>query len=127
MERHQSKLQIQNGLDQQEVNSQTSELSQSQRDTLIRENLRLEYDLPKDFTIEVVSSVEEMEAAFRILHDAYVDAGYMKPHPTGMRILPQHLLLTTTVVVAKLGQEVIGTVSMIRDSALGLPWIGFSI
>jgi hypothetical protein len=45
----------------------------------------------------------------------------MAPHPTGMRIIPQHLLLSTTIVVVRFGNEVIGTLSFVRDNYLGLP------
>lgn len=91
------------------------------RAPLQRKMINLNYEVPKEFSIGLPKNVEELDEAFRILHDSYVAAGYMAPHPTGMRIIPQHLLLSTTIAVARLGNEVIGTLSFVRDSFLGLP------
>ena len=36
--------------------------------------------------LKIAETQEELEACFRILHDAYVSSGFMKPHPSGMRV-----------------------------------------
>lgn len=57
-----------------------------------------------------------------MLHDAYVDSGFMKPDPSGMRVTIYHALSpTTTTLCAKYDGEVVGTISLIRESALGFP------
>jgi len=56
-----------------------------------------------------------------VLHDAYVDSGFMKPDPSGMRVTIYHALPTTTTLCAKYDGQVVGTISLVRESALGVP------
>lgn len=71
--------------------------------------------------LKVANTIEELEACFRILHDAYVSAGFMKPSPSGIRITPYHALPTTTTLCAKYDGRVVGTISMIREGVFGFP------
>ncbi len=71
--------------------------------------------------LKIAETREELEACFRLLHDAYVSSGFMKPHPSGMRVTLYHALPTTTTLCAKWDDEVVGTMSLIRDSAFGFP------
>lgn len=71
--------------------------------------------------LKIADTKEELEACFRLLHDAYVDAGYMKPDPSGMRATIYHALPTTTTLCAKFDGRVVGTLSLIRESAFGFP------
>lgn len=64
----------------------------------------------------------EVVGALRLVHDVYVEEGYMEPHPLGMRVLlPYHALPGTTVFVAEKGNEIVGTVSLIADGPARLP------
>ncbi len=45
----------------------------------------------------------------------------MTPDPSGMRVTIYHALPTTTTLCAKIGDQVVGTLSLIRESALGVP------
>ncbi|MDA0191620.1 MAG: hypothetical protein OSW77_15275 [Proteobacteria bacterium] len=71
--------------------------------------------------LKIAETKEELEACFSLLHDAYVGSGFMKPDPSGMRITIYHALPTTTTLCAKWDGEVVGTLSLIRESALGFP------
>jgi GNAT superfamily N-acetyltransferase len=71
--------------------------------------------------LKVANSQEELEACFRILHDAYVSSGFMKPAASGMRVTPYHALPTTTTLCAKYDGRVVGTISMIREGVFGFP------
>ena len=71
--------------------------------------------------LKIAETTEELEACFTLLHDAYVDSGFMKPHPSGMRVTLYHALPTTTTLCAKWDGKVVGTMSLIRDSAFGFP------
>ena len=71
--------------------------------------------------IKVAETHEEFVAALRLLHDSYVNLGYADAAPDGVRVTPYHLLPTTTVLIAKIDDTVIGTLSVIKDSPLGLP------
>lgn len=71
--------------------------------------------------LKIADTQEELEACFKVLHDAYVDAGFMKPDPSGMRVTIYHALPTTTTLCAKYDGVVVGTISLVRESALGVP------
>jgi GNAT superfamily N-acetyltransferase len=71
--------------------------------------------------LKVAETQEELEECFRILHDAYVASGFMKPSPSGLRITKYHALPTTTTLCAKYDGRVVGTMSMIREGVFGFP------
>ena len=71
--------------------------------------------------LKVAETRDELEACFRLLHDAYVEFGYMQPQRSGMRITPYHALPTTSTLCAKYDGEVVGTISLIRDGVFGFP------
>ncbi len=76
---------------------------------------------PQKLVLKIAETKEELEGCFQILHDAYVESGFMKPDPSGMRVTIYHALPTTTTLCAKQGDQVVGTISLVRESALGLP------
>ncbi|MBV8502210.1 MAG: GNAT family N-acetyltransferase [Paucibacter sp.] len=78
-------------------------------------------DPPPRLILKIAETREELEQCFRILHDAYVDAGFMKPDASGMRATPYHALPTTTTLCAKYDERVVGTISMIREGVFGFP------
>jgi len=71
--------------------------------------------------LKVAETQEELEECFRILHDAYVASGFMKPAPSGLRVTMYHALPTTTTLCAKYDGRVVGTMSMIREGVFGFP------
>jgi hypothetical protein len=71
--------------------------------------------------LKIAQTKEELEACFRLLHDAYVGSGFMRPDPSGMRINIYHALPTSTTLCAKFDGEVVGTISLIRESVFGFP------
>lgn len=72
-------------------------------------------------SIKVAESPAELEAAARVLHDGYVHRGLISPHPEGVQVTPHLLLPSTVILVAKVADEVVGTVSLHVDSPLGVP------
>ena len=75
----------------------------------------------KRLVLKIADTKEELEACFRLLHDAYVGAGFMEPDPSGMRATIYHALPTTTTLCAKFDGKVVGTLSLIRESTFGFP------
>jgi GNAT superfamily N-acetyltransferase len=71
--------------------------------------------------LKIADTQDELEACFRILHDAYVAAGFMKPDPSRLRVTIYHALPTTTTLCAKWDGRVVGTISMIREGVFGFP------
>jgi len=71
--------------------------------------------------LKIAETRDELEECFSLLHDAYVESGFMQPDPSGMRVTIYHALPTTTTLCAKYDGQVVGTISLIRESALGVP------
>jgi len=90
------------------------------RDAIYRSRLNFR-GLPEGITIEIATEREDLDQAFQILHDAYVKEGFSKPHENGRRVTDYHILPSTSTAVAKHNGKVIGTISIIRDGAFGLP------
>jgi len=63
----------------------------------------------------------ERDAAFRVLHDAYVNQGLIEPRPGRLYVPPFSLLPDSTILVAVVEGAVRGTLTLVEDSALGLP------
>lgn len=74
-----------------------------------------------NFKVEIARTQEDLEKAYRLLHDCYVGSKLMTPHPSKMRCTLYSFLPDCTVIVAKYKGSVVGTVSLIRDSYWGLP------
>jgi len=64
---------------------------------------------------------KDLTSAFHLLYDAYVHAGIAEPNEGHVRVTPFHLLPTTEVVVGKLRDEVVSTVTITGDAEFGLP------
>ena len=75
----------------------------------------------KRLVLKIAETQEELEACFKLLHDAYVSSGFMTPDQSGMRVTIYHALPTTTTLCAKFDDQVVGTLSLIRESAIGFP------
>lgn len=74
-----------------------------------------------ELSLKIADTAEELEACFRLLHDAYVASGFMKPDPSGLRVTAYHALPTTTTLCAKVDGRVVGTLSLIREGVFGFP------
>lgn len=108
-------------LGRQVVRTLTSWLPRPLRFDLYRSMVKCDAALPDKLVFKLAETREELEACFRLLHDAYVGAGFMKPDPSGMRATLYHALPTTSTLLAKHGDRVVGTISLIRESTLGFP------
>lgn len=83
--------------------------------------IRCDERLSDKLVFKLAETEAELEDCFRLLHEAYVDAGFMRPDPSGLRVTVYHALPTTSTLLCRSGERVIGTVSLIRESALGFP------
>jgi GNAT superfamily N-acetyltransferase len=77
--------------------------------------------VPAGLRLRIARSAADFEACFALLHAAYTHAGFMRPHPSGLRVTPYHALPTTTTLLAELEGEVIGTLSIVREGVFGFP------
>ena len=71
--------------------------------------------------VGLASDTATYDAAFRLVHDQYVWRGYMTPTPSGRRLSVHHALPTTKVFVANRLDRLVGTLTLVQDSLLGLP------
>jgi hypothetical protein len=74
-----------------------------------------------DVGFKIADAPQELRAAFQLIYRSYLAAGLTHANPQAMRITPWHLLPTTEIIVAKLRDEVIGTVSLVADGEMGVP------
>lgn len=71
--------------------------------------------------VGLASETNTYDAAFRLVHDQYVWRGYMAPTSSGRRLSVHHALPTTKVFVAHRVDRLVGTLTLVQDSLLGLP------
>jgi hypothetical protein len=91
------------------------------KQSLMRSMIRVQDEMDEGFVVKLAETQEEFAGAFRVLHDSYVEKGFCSPQPSGMRLIVHHALPTTSVVVAKKGERVVGTLTLVRDNKLRLP------
>lgn len=70
---------------------------------------------------KLASSLEERIAALRLVYNAYVSAGLIKPNEHRLRVTPFHLHPSTKIFLAIENGEIVHTMSFIHDSEMGLP------
>ncbi len=78
-------------------------------------------DAGKPLVQKIARTRDEREAAFRLVYRSYLRAGLCNENPLGIRICPYQLLPDSQMFVSLLKGEVVATVSLIPDSANGLP------
>lgn len=71
--------------------------------------------------VVVSDRAEVVDDAMRLAHDGYVDAGFLKPRPSGRRFVAPYLNPGTLFLVAYAGDEPISTVALVDDGPFGLP------
>lgn len=96
-------------------------LPQKSRHNVYRSFVDCDPEPNKRLVLKIAETKEELEACFKLLHDAYVSSGFMTPDPSGMRVTIYHALPSTTTLCAKFDDQVVGTLSLIRESAIGFP------
>lgn len=87
----------------------------------IRKYVRVPLDSPPQLKIKVAETQQEIEAAYQILHDNHVSRGLSAPHSSGLRIIKYFSLPTTTTFIVLWERKIVGTMSVIADSPMGLP------
>lgn len=90
-------------------------------DPIIRRKARLHAIDPSRFQIRVARTAAEYRDAFRLVHIGYVYQGIEPIRAPDLRITEQHVLPEATVLVAYEGTQLVGTVSITKDSPAGLP------
>lgn len=73
--------------------------------------------------IDVVASdrVEDVDDALSVVHDGFVEAGYLAPQASGRRMHASYLNPGTVFFVARIEGRAVGTCALIADGPFGLP------
>jgi hypothetical protein len=90
-------------------------------DRIIRHKTAVHRTPLETYVVRVARTVEDYEAAFRLVHAAYTFLGIEKVRHDGVRVLSQHLLAESTVLVAFEGDQIVGTLTVLEDSRAKLP------
>jgi ribosomal protein S18 acetylase RimI-like enzyme len=79
-------------------------------------------DNTKGCTIERACTLDDLRQAYRLVHDVYLETGFIRPEPSGMRLRMFETTSETATFVAKAEGRVVGVLSVVLDSPdLGLP------
>lgn len=87
----------------------------------LRSKFEVEYNLPEEMVLKQAETPDEIKQALTLVHDSYVALGYMDQSESRMRFSKFLALPTTVILIAKWNEEVVGTLSIVSDSAFGLP------
>lgn len=79
--------------------------------------------MPSVEEIDVTASdrVEDIDEALMVVHEGFVEAGYLDPTPSGRRMHAAYLNPGTIFFVARIDGETVGTCALIADGPFGLP------
>lgn len=91
------------------------------RAPLLRTQFQITYDLPKDLVLKQAETKDEITQALNLVYQSYIDFNYIDPNEAKLRLTKYNILPTTFILIAKYGEEVVGTLSIVPDSALGIP------
>ncbi|SDR35882.1 hypothetical protein [Pseudovibrio sp. Tun.PSC04-5.I4] len=81
----------------------------------------LQSKAPEGITFKLVETVDELTQTCKILYDSYTEVGYMKVNETGYRFTPFYVLPSCYTLIAKAGDTVIATTTIIIKSQEELP------
>lgn len=91
------------------------------RKRILRAKFEICYELDSQYVFKVAETSDEIEQAMKIVHDSYAHLGYIDRKAEGLHFNAHLCLPTTSIFVIKFKNEVIGTMSLVPDSPLGLP------
>ena len=73
-------------------------------------------------TIRRAREPRELETAYRLVHDVFVEQGYLRAEPDGLRLRVYELNPDMATFIAKAEERIVGVLSVVLDSSeLGLP------
>ena len=75
-----------------------------------------------DIRVRRAVSLEDLAAAYQLVHDAFVEKGYISPRPGGIRVRKFETLPEMATFIAEVGRRVVAVMSIVPDSVeFGLP------
>lgn len=98
-----------------------SSLPEKLRKYIIQQRIKINYNLPKDYSFKLASTKSDFKAVGELVHKRYIDAGLQENTNTDSRLSIYQGLPNTAVLMMLKADKLIGTVTLIGDSTLGLP------
>ena len=74
-----------------------------------------------EIEVTIADGVRDIDEALTVIHDGFVEAGYLTPRPSGRRMHPAYLNPGTIFLVARIDGETAATCAIIADGPFGLP------
>ena len=87
----------------------------------LRGRIKIGLEDADNYKFKIADRKDEYESACRLVHDKYVQKGYMTPTESGLRLSLQNALPETTTFIGKKKDTIISTLTIFQDSEMGLP------
>ena len=91
------------------------------RKRIIRSRFEINYNMNENIVFKQAQSKKEIDTALSLVYEAYLGLKYIDSNVQNLHFTKYLGLPTTVILVIKIGEEVVGTMSIVQDSALGLP------
>lgn len=86
-----------------------------------RRLIKLPLNPQQNLSYKVAESEDELRQAFYLIYKNYEREGFTQKNSAQVRLTKYHLLPSTQVLIAKRGDRVVGTLSVMAQSFMGLP------
>ncbi len=96
-------------------------LPQFIKENFIRQTLSIDYNLPKQYTFRLASSEEDFKNVGELIYKRYRDVGIQCDNKQKERLTIYGALPNCATLMMLKGSKLIGTVTLIGNSTLGLP------
>jgi hypothetical protein len=87
----------------------------------MRARLRIDESKIDGIIFKIADNRDELEQAYRLVHDAYVEEKFMDPHSSGMRLSLHHSMPFTATAIGLRDNDVVMATTVFLDSKIGLP------
>lgn len=91
------------------------------RHWLIRQSFHLPEPPPAEITVRTATTQDELEQAYRVLQLSYEEMGFATEEASGLRLTKYFALPTTSTLIVCWKNQIVGTMSVIRDGPFGTP------
>ena len=91
------------------------------RNILIKSKVKIDYDLPSNYSFRLASSSQDFEAVGRLIYHRYKKVGLSSNEADEMRLSVYQALPNSAILIMCYDDKVVGTVSLLGDSDIGLP------
>jgi hypothetical protein len=65
--------------------------------------------------------LRDIDRVIGVVHDGFVDAGFLSPQPSGRRVIPHYLTPGAAFILAEVDGEAVGACTVIPDGPWGVP------